>query len=309
MKGIGPDFVNAMINGDGVLSSILERVKQDHTLMLAIREGYINIYYRGGNLLKITERGSGSFSTFFDDEYCKQGHKPSEGLPLQIASHSDAVAWVRAVPLLKEVMDRFLVSKNKPEREFQQLVARENNFSSISNESEYFVSDIEFADSELGARFDMLAIRWLASQRQNGSNCRPAFIEMKYGDNALKGDSGLVGHLKDFHEFITSDRYKVLVTAMEAKFNQLDQLGLMSFNRSSKFKKISIDRDAKPEVVFLLANHNPRSTVLKSILEQEEFMELANSDAFDLRFHVASFSGYAFHESCMKSLKDFKKLL
>ena len=85
----------------------------------------------------------------------------------------------------------------KAEREFQQLIARENNCSTISNETEYFVTDIEFADSSVGARFDLLAVRWLASQRRNISKCRPALIELKYGDGALGGSAGLIKHLED----------------------------------------------------------------------------------------------------------------
>ena len=90
------------------------------------------------------------------------------------------------------------------------MVARENNNSTISNESEYFVSDIEFADPGLGARFDMLAIRWLASQRKDGSNCRAALIEMKYGDGALGGSAGLLKHLQDIDALVSDhDKYKV----------------------------------------------------------------------------------------------------
>ena len=51
------------------------------------------------------------------------------------------------------------------------------------------MADIEHADSALGARFDMLAIRWLASRCKNGSNCQAALIEMKYGDDALGGSA------------------------------------------------------------------------------------------------------------------------
>ena len=36
-------------------------------------------------------------------------------------------------------MDFYFSENSKPEREFQQLIARENNFSTIANQSEYFV--------------------------------------------------------------------------------------------------------------------------------------------------------------------------
>ena len=56
---------------DGMLHPILDRIQNDHTLMLAIRENYVNIYYRGGNILKLTEHSNGYYQTFFDDKYNK----------------------------------------------------------------------------------------------------------------------------------------------------------------------------------------------------------------------------------------------
>jgi len=50
------DFVQP----EGLLNPILARVKKDQTLMIAIRENYINLYYRGGKLLRVTEQSAGS---------------------------------------------------------------------------------------------------------------------------------------------------------------------------------------------------------------------------------------------------------
>ena len=37
---------------DGFLLPLTEQVRNDDTLMLALRGSYINIYYRGGSILK-----------------------------------------------------------------------------------------------------------------------------------------------------------------------------------------------------------------------------------------------------------------
>jgi hypothetical protein len=50
MKTLSQPFMNDLLKPDGLLNPILERVKHDHTLMLSIRENYINIYYRSGNI-------------------------------------------------------------------------------------------------------------------------------------------------------------------------------------------------------------------------------------------------------------------
>ncbi len=309
MRELTRNFLNDLKNTDGLLRLVFDRVNQDHTLMLAIRDGYINIYYRGGNLLKIEEQSNNSYKSSFDIQYNKD-QKPLPFLPKSITNQNDARSWVDAFPHLKEIMDLYFSNNSKPEREFQQLVARENNFSTISNESEYFISDIEFADSNLGARFDMLAIRWLASQRKNGSNCRPALIEMKYGDNALGGKSGLVKHLQDIESLVSDrNRYSNLLSTMEAQFNQLDELDLLNFKRSIRKTNVKLDIDEKPEVILILANHNPRSSKLVELLKNPEITIFEQSQNFDLRFYVARFAGYALHADSMVSLTQLLDLL
>jgi len=238
MRELSHPFMDDLLNSDGLLHPILERVKQDHTLMLSIRADYINVYYRGGNILRIKGQSNDSYSAFFDYNYNKSG-VPGPDLPNAIRSQHEARTWVDSFQDLKGIMDFYFSEHSKPEREFQQLIARENNFSTIANQSEYFVSDIEFADSALGARFDILAIRWLVSQRKSTSDCRPALIEMKYGDGALSGNAGVLKHLQDIDALISNgDKYKALLETMEMQFNQLDKLGLLYFNRITNWTKI-----------------------------------------------------------------------
>lgn len=308
-RELSKDFLNHLKSSNGLLHIILERVKQDHTLIIAIRDGYINIYYRGGSLLKITESND-SFQFSFDQQYATAG-TTLPTLPATIKNHNDVKAWVDQYPKLKETMDIYFSKHSKPEREFQQLVARENNNSTISNESEYFISDIEFADSDLNARFDMLAIRWLASERRDGNRCRVALMEMKYGDGALGGKAGLLKHLKDIDALVSDkNKYASLVKTIELQFNQLDELKLLNFNHSSNGTKVKLDFNDKPEVVFILANHNPRSTKLRSILDDPKIIKYeVEHQHFDLRFFVSSFSGYGLNSDCMLSLSRFRELL
>lgn len=300
-------FIDDLKNATGVLYPIYERIRKDDNLMIAIRRNYINVYYRGGSILKLSEQSKNSYQAFFDNRYITTGQTIS--LPSTINKQDDARNWVDSFQTLKLTMDYYFSSHCKPEREFQQLVARENNDSTISNESEYFITDIEFADTELGARFDMLAIRWLASQRKNGCNCRAALIEMKYGDGALGGNSGLLKHLRNIDDFIASDRYAKLLLTMESQFNQLDQLSLLKFNPCSNQTEVKLDVNVKPEVIFILTNHNPRSSVLKTLIESPEIVQYEHSEKYDLRFYVSKFSGYGLHSDCMLPLDEFRKLL
>lgn len=315
MKELSKDFMSDLQSPQGTLYPILDRVHHDQTLMLAIRNGYINIYYRGGNILKVSRNKNGSYEATFDVNYCKsQSMKP---LPLKtITTVEQSAEWVAAFPELKRVMDEFFCDHEKPEREFQQLVVRENNKSSISNETEYFISDIEAAQTR--ARFDMLAIRWLANQKKDVTNCIPAFIEVKYGDGALDGTAGMLKHLTDISKLISNKQaYSDTVKAMEGQFNQLYDLGLLKFNKSSRYEKMELrisdqpdDRPAnKPEVIFILANHNPRSTKLRTILADIETDKRVDLKLFNLKFFVASFAGYGLHEKCMLPLDRFRELV
>ena len=54
----------------GVLAPLRDRVLADRSLCLEIREDYINIYYRGGSLLKLSI-GPGGYVAFFDLKYAK----------------------------------------------------------------------------------------------------------------------------------------------------------------------------------------------------------------------------------------------
>jgi hypothetical protein len=309
MRALSQAFMKDLLNKDGFLNPILERVRNDHTLMLSIRKDYINIYYRGGNILRVTEQRNGSYGLFFDNRYNKSG-LPNPELPDIIENQNAAKACVESFQYIKGIMD-FSFSKNsKPEREFQQLVARENNYSTIANQSEYFVSDIEFSDSALGARFDILALRWLASQRRNASSLKPALIEMKYGDGALSGSAGVLKHLQDIDALVSdADKYRKLLEMMETQFNQLDELGLMTFNRIYNWANIKINPNEKPEIIFILANHNPRSSKLSTILNDPKIEEYDRSSNFDLKFYISNFAGYALHADCMVTLPRICELL
>ena len=296
-----------LVDSDGVLYPILARVKKDHTLMLAIRENFINIYYRGGNILNLKEHNKGFYQASFDDQYNKSGLLIPDS-PTEINNQNDSRSWIDSFPSRKNIMDEYFSTYGKAEREFQQLIARENNNSTISNESEYFVSDIEV--TEPYARFDIMAIRWLAAQRKNGSNCKAALIEMKYGDSALTGSAGLLKHLKDMEKLITNkDGYSKLLETMESQFTQLDELGLLKFNKGTSNAKVKLNPDEIPEVIFVIANHNPRSPKLKTILRDPEIDKYAQSQLFDLKFYVASFAGYGLHAKCMLPLTEFRGLL
>jgi hypothetical protein len=302
-----PDFFNALKTG--LLKPLVDRVRSDRTLMLALRGDSINVYYRGGNLLRISRpEGSSSFKARFDPNYNKSA-KDFSDLPGEIEAPEQLSRWLRAIPELKDSMDHYFAAvAEKLEREFQQVVARENNDSVISNETEYFICDIEYADT--GARFDMLAIKWPRAHRKHLDKCRMCLIEMKYGDNAYVGTSGLREHLLALDRYL-NDPVKVnaLRVSMQDQFNQLRALELVGIRQTNDIKL----SDERPEVVILLANHHPGKSnlgkILKEVAEADEFAGVGSGKNYDLRFFVASFAGYGLHNACMLGLDQFREYI
>lgn len=311
MEKIVPDITRSLSDGfmndlkKSVLNPLLERVQQDRTLMLAIRKECLNIYYRGGNILRVKAKKDGSYSTYFDKKYNKSTNSPIPSFPNIISDKNDSEECVKVLQNLKLLMDSYFSTvKSELEREFQQLIARENNFSSKKSGYGYYITDIEFEDKTLSARFDILAVQRLENQRK----FRPALIEMKYGDGSLNNNSGIIKHLEDFDKFIKNKKkYNALLETMESQFCQLKELGLME--EDSERADIKITKDEKPEVICILANHNPHSSILRNqILNNQEMDRFANSLNYDLKFFVSSFAGFTLYPSWMFSLYEFREL-
>lgn len=295
---------------NGFLSPLLERAKLDETLLLAPRGDAFNLYYRGGLLMGVAATARGICKARFDRRYDKAGTVPP--LPDRLLDEADVRSWLDAFPAIKQAMDATFARTRKMEREFQQLVARENNRSPISKETEYFIADLEVPVVGAGARLDMLALKWLAKDRGFSDRCRMALVEMKFGDNALDGSAGLAKHLSDCAVILADPaRRESLRAAAEEQFNALLQLGLLQFNLNRRGERIRIVDD-RPEVIFLLANHNPRSDRLAHILDELSRADadgrLTRSPHFDLRFHVSTYAGYGMHDACMLDFERFRRL-
>lgn len=297
MRKLSTDFINDLI--DGKLKNFLTSVKEDDTLSLEIRDNYINIYYRGGNIFKIKQCTTG-YEVHFDNNYCNK----YKDIISDIKS-SEYEKWTDNIPFLKAEMDAWFYKHPKLEREYQQLVLRENNSSSIANDTDYFITDIEYANSENGSRFDLLGVKWLstASSRKNVDDIRLVFIEKKYGDNALAGSAGIKKHYEDLYKFLI-DKVKVKDIYEEAKtiFNQKIQLGLIK----DVNKTIKLSED-KPEFILLLANHKPTKSVLK-----RELKEVINSPYYndlkqmvDMKIAKASYTGYGLYSELMVDIEVF----
>lgn len=298
MRGLNEKFLYDLKEGE--LKDFLIAVHIDDTLCFEIRENYVNIYYRGGNILKIKPNRNG-YSVVFDMKYCNHVNgKVLYGRKIEtLSSYAD---WLESIPFLKAEMDLWLYENPKPEREFQQLILRENNNNSIASGTDYYIADIEYANSENGSRFDMLGVKWpsTSAARKSVKNIGLSFIEVKYGDGALTGGAGLKKHVTDILTFLQS---KEIYKEVETLFNQKIELGLIR----GITKKISLAQNKQPEFIFVFANHKPAKDVLlrelEEICQSEEYAELKN--LCDMKVAQSAFMGYGLYSDYILSLEDF----
>lgn len=305
-RGLQDNFMSSL--KDGLLNPLLERIKKDFTLDLQIRKNYINIYYRGGNILKVESDSEVVYIPHFEEKYYKRMTKTKsiqviESLPQKLKSKNEVTAWVEAIPFLKEVMDIYFSTKSQNEREFQQLIVRENNFDSIEKGTDYYICDIEYKEkgAKNSGRFDMLAVKWksTASNRKKTKDLGIAFIEVKYGDGSLNGKSGIVKHIKDMNDFLGDENnLKNIKEEMKCIFNQKKELGLIKARNN-----IDEIGSGKPEYIFIIANHDPESKKLKKALDEIKKLKYDN---FDLKFAVSNFLGYGLFEENVYSLEEFR---
>jgi ribosomal protein L18 len=77
--------------------------------------------------------------------------------------------YIEGIALFKREMDQRFSVHRKQERVYHQVISRENNFSMVSNDTDYLICDIDYAKNESllkddrvtkeGSQFDMIGIK------------------------------------------------------------------------------------------------------------------------------------------------------
>jgi len=299
----------------GPLNSILVRAKVDRTLLFLIREETVNLYFRGSSLAKISA-GKNGYQVIVDPGYFKYGEEAPLKFPFPIQNIEDAQVFVRSIPNIKNAIDLFLSEHPKDEREFQQLVIRDNNENSSANATDYLICDMEYTHSQYTSmRFDMIAAHWPSqpAKRKKLDNLELAIIEMKFGDKALQGDgkttdgAGILKHWEDLLE--SRNHLAFLRLEMEQSTRQLAELGLLTISemdREDRTEKIAFADSGVIDWILLLANHDPESEILLRELERLALKIRETPDApYRVKIAVATFMGYGLFDQGLIPLEDF----
>lgn len=298
MRALNEKFMSDLLNGS--LTPILNAVRSDDTLVLELRGTYVNVYYRGGSLYRIDQKDGYVFFTF-DTDYGMDD--------ISLPEHPTVVEAPGLIYQYKAAMDKFLTLKNpKMEREFQQLMTRLNNRAKIGKASDYYIMDIEYADTDergLKAKFDMVALKWPCTKqdRKITKDLSLALIELKYGDGALGGTAGIEKHLDDLADFLgDAEKLKDFCLDMGAVFRQKCELGLVPTVPEHK-REVTVTAE-NPEVILAVADHDPAKPALANVLSALDL----NKYNFSLRIATASLLGGALFVECMLPIPKYLQM-
>lgn len=235
----------------GFLSGITESVKGDPDLNLEVRDHYINVYYKGNSLLKLTETPPFRYKAKIDDKFL-------EGLNLPLEFTESTVSqFLNAIPLLKQNIIRY--GKRSLEVEYEQMIIRANNFE-LRNNTEYFIVDRQYTMKE--GRFDLTGIFWEMSHRHRNQEVPVCLMEIKF---ALNSDIREVhNQLARYYDAITP-RATEIAEEMQEVFNQKIDLGLyrQPKDRLAALKTLTFSRNIKKfQFILVLVDYNHNSTKL-----------------------------------------------
>jgi len=315
MRSINENFKNNLQN-----SELLKIVRADDTLNMELRGNYVTVYYRGCAALTLSEEFV--FSPCNEEYFNKTNTKKTSVSTLQ-----------EYFLYAKHAIDKFIFEyKENAETETQQLIVRENNYSTISNNTDYFIIDIEYKNNQ-NKEFDLITLRWKADKnirrKPKMSDFSLVIFELKYGKDAI-GNSGkakdkksasISEHMNDFNNFIANTtEVDLFKKDMLNLFKQKCELGLIRFGENkneykqqlsgnNNFSKLFDDSNLLSKEIleninidfgYIFANYIKRSSILK-----EELMKFND----DFIFITSSFMGYGLFSSEEKRRIDLEEIV
>ena len=196
----------------GFFKPIIDIIKVDPSLDLEMRGNSVMVYYRGGRILTITEPQSSINSKAEADVLLKgisQDYMKDASLSTFLTEPSidNIHIYFSNVKHLVDVFEATIEHKFG-EKEIQQRVIAENNYSVNADETDFFIADLEWENEGFDGRADIVAFYW-GHMSHKKKDLTMYLIEVKQGHNAIKTNKpnttkegpGLLKHYHDFNKF------------------------------------------------------------------------------------------------------------
>ena len=261
---------------DGLLCGLTKLVKESEKLIMCFRGTYINVYYRGRNVFKISKKQKYAYKIEFDFNYSKKSEDNHENKLIEmgfVLSKGNCLTkniygneklsfefWEETAFIFIQFIDEFLekheghkkLSISEKERQ-QEIFAENMNKSFFVFDMEYDQARKQNKDIDDGkgvrksGRFDMLALRKNIDNNKYMLN----FIELKSKKDACdKGSSDIVKHCDDLVNYksnvdLMNSRRKDAIKMVQV----YSRLGLMDEDFDT-----NIEIDGEVEIVFIFTD-------------------------------------------------------
>ena len=193
-RGLDPIHLEKFKNSEW-FKKVYQKNKDE--LFLGIRNNYINIYYKGMNIAKSQGR--------FEKAYISDRYLGNKGESKEKSISYDEFNKKGYETIIKNVEEHVnKEKKEKREKRVQQELILRNNENYKKGKSNWFCIDMEYSkqrknkqenQGENYGRFDIIAVN------TRNKPYRVALIELKVGEGAISGESGLRKHALDWHKF------------------------------------------------------------------------------------------------------------
>lgn len=255
MRGLHDVAFKSKLMSGGSMRDLIELVQSREELVLQIRDGYINIYYEGGNVAKISSEDS----VAFDINYLRQCEDKKDEDWNAIKERYDEIVqsfkqhrYQEYINEVQEAMKHYddLKGKGTEEKITQHQICLRN-----SSESEYTILDLEYQVSKeskfhyrgvrktktgviVSPRFDIIAIR--------NKDHRLCIIELKKGIKSLPDPSGVQEHAESYHFTIgynEQTKHDFIEEMYGILIQKRDDLKIMD-------ESVFLDKNIEPEFLF-----------------------------------------------------------
>ena len=298
MRGLSEAIINFKKGANNYgIKDIIDLLKANgkvaDSCFVGIRNNYINIYYRGNSMMKVTFDDTGAFKEaiihkkFWDNKL--------SGDYVTVTDYS-----LLKPHTLKSKISALLGKKKVLEKERQQMIIQQNN---TCADTKWFCVDMEYimerqnSDEDNYGRFDIVAI---STERNSNNKYVISLVELKLGADAFGGitdearvdldnkiqngeylkvtdsikiGSGIVGHFSDFIRYLEDTNYNQGVSRFDVLKQEIvnvlknyQALGLLAPQFSKLATDIDVvDIDIDPKVIFLLYSKEHTIQSLESI--------------------------------------------
>ena len=271
---------------EGEYKEIIDFASQrENELDVQIRDNYLNIYYQGGNLLRVHPR-----SLYFDEFYFHRGAtdirkthliksdktEDKEQVAFYQRKRDEMFSILRNKGMaaysakMKEIMkewdaDLHTIGISHDEKNAQQQISMNNR-----GETDYAVVDLEYAVSKTSSfyykgklekkvpRFDIIAV---------DKTGQLYVIELKTGLKAIDGNSGIYAHIDCFKHTIGRDSNNDFINEMDELLRQKQELKLIENNAR-------IDTTKKPQFIFAFSDEPGKN-------QYEDFVEACKERGYN----------------------------